>query len=222
MVSTDAVAIPTLFKFMPTCNRCNAVSHKDWISKCPAGCDMPFYKRWFNKFNTWYLTDSIHDTFIVAHDSLMATIKVLIQERDLAQAEVQNLKEKSKIDGEIYNLGRSEGQCDTATQIRKIVDPEDKNQWNLNGVIKEVQRLTEQPYQNIKTQELNLWSDPGWDEVKATTKKINKMCTATYKDAECAFAISNHPPYHEYRTTTGRVVDCWFDDTDGASYKDKP
>jgi len=45
------------------------------------------------------------------------------------------------IDGETYNAGRSEGHADVAAELRKILDPDDKNHWNLDGVLKEVEKL---------------------------------------------------------------------------------
>lgn len=44
-------------------------------------------------------------------------------------------------DGEAYNAGRSEGHADVAAELRKILDPDDKNHWNLDGVLKEVEKL---------------------------------------------------------------------------------
>jgi len=51
------------------------------------------------------------------------------------------LKEKCKVDGEVYNLGREEGRSDIAVSLRKIVDPSDINHWNIDGTLKEVERL---------------------------------------------------------------------------------
>lgn len=44
-------------------------------------------------------------------------------------------------DSETYNAGRSEGHADVAAELRKILDPDDKNHWNLDGVLKEVEKL---------------------------------------------------------------------------------
>lgn len=55
--------------------------------------------------------------------------------------ELDYFREKSKVDGEIYNLGRSEGRDDVKVLVRKIVDPEDKNRLNIDGVLKEVSSL---------------------------------------------------------------------------------
>jgi hypothetical protein len=57
--------------------------------------------------------------------------------------EIDYLREKCKVDGEVFNLGRSEGQSDIAVMLRKIVDPEDKKHLNLTGSLKEVERLVE-------------------------------------------------------------------------------
>lgn len=44
-------------------------------------------------------------------------------------------------DGETYNRGRSEGLADVAVELRSILDPEDENKWNIDGVLNEVRRL---------------------------------------------------------------------------------
>lgn len=55
------------------------------------------------------------------------------------------LRKESLIDGvdvEAYNMGRSEGQADIAASLRHILDPEDKNHWNIIGLLKEVIRIS--------------------------------------------------------------------------------
>ena len=71
-------------------------------------------------------------------------VKELLEEIDL-------LREKCKVDGEIFNLGRSEGHSDIKVKFRKLVDPEDKNHFNLEGVLKEVEHLV-----NFKNQATEL------------------------------------------------------------------
>ena len=44
-------------------------------------------------------------------------------------------------DGPAFNRGRSEGRSDVAAMLRKIVDPEDKNKWNLDGALAEVRKI---------------------------------------------------------------------------------
>jgi len=70
-------------------------------------------------------------------------LKKLLKEVDL-------LREKSKVDGEIFNLGRSEGHSDIKVKFRKLVDPEDKNHFNIEGVLKEVESLVEFKKQAIE------------------------------------------------------------------------
>lgn len=50
---------------------------------------------------------------------------------------------ESQVDGPVFNLGRSEGRADVAVQLRKLVDPEDLNHWNLDGTLAEVARLVQ-------------------------------------------------------------------------------
>jgi len=58
------------------------------------------------------------------------------------QQELRNEAEKNKVDGEVFNMGRSEGQANIAASLSLILDPEDKNHWNIIGLLKEVVRLT--------------------------------------------------------------------------------
>ena len=44
-------------------------------------------------------------------------------------------------DGEAYNRGRAEGNADVAVELRKLVDPLDKEHLNLTGTLKKVERL---------------------------------------------------------------------------------
>jgi len=48
---------------------------------------------------------------------------------------------KEGTDGPVYNAGRSEGHADVCAELRKIIDPKDKNHWNKDGLLKEVARL---------------------------------------------------------------------------------
>lgn len=53
--------------------------------------------------------------------------------------ELDHLRSISKIDGEVYNLGRLEGRADIVVLIRKIIDPNDENHFNLDGLIKKLE-----------------------------------------------------------------------------------
>jgi|688.fasta_scaffold420411_4 hypothetical protein len=44
-------------------------------------------------------------------------------------------------DGEAYNRGRAEGNADVAVELRKLVDPLDKEHLNLTGTLKKVELL---------------------------------------------------------------------------------
>lgn len=65
-------------------------------------------------------------------DSLHLSVR---QMRERAERAEKALADATK-------AGRFEGQADVKVAVRQIVDPEDKNHWNLDGVLKEVQRLT--------------------------------------------------------------------------------
>lgn len=54
---------------------------------------------------------------------------------------LNRLVAESRVDGRAYTSGRSEGRADVAASLRSVLDPEDSNHWNLDGVLKEVQRL---------------------------------------------------------------------------------
>jgi len=45
------------------------------------------------------------------------------------------------IDTETYNAGRAQGNADVAAELRKILDPQDKRQLNLNGLLKRIEEL---------------------------------------------------------------------------------
>jgi hypothetical protein len=57
------------------------------------------------------------------------------------QEELKKEVKKSMVDGEVFNMGRSEGQADIAASLRHVLDPEDKKHWNLDGLLKEVVKL---------------------------------------------------------------------------------
>jgi hypothetical protein len=67
-----------------------------------------------------------------------------VQDENL-QFLVDALNEKaqglSKTDGPVFNSGRSEGQSDVKVMVRKIVDPDDSENLDLDGVLKKVQDL---------------------------------------------------------------------------------
>ncbi len=44
-------------------------------------------------------------------------------------------------DNAIFQAGKAEGHADIAVELRKIVDRDDKNHWNIDGTLKEVKRL---------------------------------------------------------------------------------
>jgi hypothetical protein len=58
------------------------------------------------------------------------------------QLELRKVSLIDGVDGEAYNMGRSEGQADIAASLRHILDPEDKNHWNIIGLLKEVIRIS--------------------------------------------------------------------------------
>jgi hypothetical protein len=41
----------------------------------------------------------------------------------------------TKVDGEVYNLGRAEGASDVAAMLRSILDPSDEQKLNLDGLL---------------------------------------------------------------------------------------
>lgn len=69
-----------------------------------------------------------------ARDVPNAKVEVLLRELDY-------LRNKSKVDGDVYNSGRFEGRADIAAALRNIIDPKDEKHLNLDGILKEVQRL---------------------------------------------------------------------------------
>lgn len=51
------------------------------------------------------------------------------------------LADRARVDGPIFNLGRSEGQIDVKVMVRKLVDPEDVEHLSIDGVLKKVADL---------------------------------------------------------------------------------
>jgi hypothetical protein len=60
---------------------------------------------------------------------------------DWTQKELAKETKRCSVDGEVYNAGRSEGRADVCASLRSILDPDDKNHWNLDGLLIEVERL---------------------------------------------------------------------------------
>lgn len=52
--------------------------------------------------------------------------------------EIFYLKKLSEVDGEVFEMGRCEGHSDISASLRNILDPEDKNKWNIDGLLNEV------------------------------------------------------------------------------------
>lgn len=67
---------------------------------------------------------------------------LLVCEHLEAEATARTVAEiRCKVDGPVYNAGRSEGHADVAARLRAILDPEDTEHWNLDGLLAEVARL---------------------------------------------------------------------------------
>lgn len=49
--------------------------------------------------------------------------------------------EPGKVDGPIFNLGRSEGRADVAAELRRIIDPSDEQHLSLDGTLDIVRKL---------------------------------------------------------------------------------
>lgn len=70
--------------------------------------------------------------------------------------EISHLKEQAKVDGPTYEAGRLEGRADIAVKLRKILDPNDENKLNIDGLLEKVEDNS------------NL--------MLAMTKELNKLC----------------------------------------------
>lgn len=55
------------------------------------------------------------------------------------KAEVDGVRQEAAVDGPTYNAGRLEGHSDIAARLRAILDPEDENHWNIDGVLEAVE-----------------------------------------------------------------------------------
>lgn len=65
------------------------------------------------------------------HDQAVARV---LKERD-------ELREQVRVDGPAFNQGRAEGKSDVAAELRRILDPEDKEHLNLDGLLKLIGQL---------------------------------------------------------------------------------
>lgn len=54
---------------------------------------------------------------------------------------IKYLEEQARVDGPIFNLGRSEGRADIAVELRKIIDPNDEQHLSLDGTLDIVRKL---------------------------------------------------------------------------------
>jgi len=68
----------------------------------------------------------------------MRELKVSLQ---ILARKLVNVFLSNSVDGPIYNAGRFEGRADMCAKLRTILDTEDKNHWNQDGLLKEVCRL---------------------------------------------------------------------------------
>lgn len=89
----------------------------------------------------------------------------------------EKLAKAMGVDSPVYNQGRCEGHADVHAELRKILDPFDRNHWNAEGVINEVRRLKvverESLFQNqINEVEVDLDAD---SYIKALVKENMKL-----------------------------------------------
>lgn len=69
--------------------------------------------------------------------------------------EIAELEKQTAVDGPIYNAGRREGHADMCAALRAILDPQDKEHWDENGILKEISKLKEKIVQkDFEIQEL--------------------------------------------------------------------
>ena len=69
---------------------------------------------------------------------------------ECTQQDLRNERDNNKVDGEVYNMGRAEGKADVSASLRHILDPDDINNWNLDGLLKEVIRLSQEHAAAVK------------------------------------------------------------------------
>ena len=64
-----------------------------------------------------------------------------LMERFAMTNTIKDLEEQAKVDGPVFNLGRSEGRADVAVELRKIIDPTDEQHLSLDGTLDIVRKL---------------------------------------------------------------------------------
>lgn len=62
--------------------------------------------------------------------------------RGETDAEAARLRVYATIDGPVFEQGRSEGRADVATMIREVIDPDDTDKLNLDGLIDRVRGMS--------------------------------------------------------------------------------
>lgn len=59
----------------------------------------------------------------------------------VADRQIKELEAQAKVDGPVYNAGRSEGKADVAAELRAIIDPTDEQHLSLDGLLDIVRKL---------------------------------------------------------------------------------
>ena len=84
------------------------------------------------------LNDAVRTKWVAAARSLVADMERRMRSAVIASEEAQRA---NRVDGPVFNSGRSEGRSDVAASLRRVLDPGDINHWNIDGLLNEVRRL---------------------------------------------------------------------------------
>lgn len=130
------------------------------------------------------------------NQSITAGLKKKIRE---LQADIRRLKKDVKIDGPVFNSGRSEGKSDVAADLRKILDPGDVNHLNLEGLLEMVKLLL--PTEEEKAALKRSTSDNPVGEIALTPPEECKLPAPMPKkgdkeDKRCAFTGADSSKKH--------------------------
>lgn len=79
-----------------------------------------------------------HVAFIVG--VLTGAVCVIVGAWMMGWFEKSQCTKHEGVDGETYNAGRLEGHADVCADLRAIIDPDDVNRWNYDGLLREIAR----------------------------------------------------------------------------------
>ena len=101
---------------------------------------------------------------------------------------VRALQERARVDGVTYNSGRLEGHSDMCVNLRAILDPEDTEYWNGDGLLARVEALQAQVKEAQKGATMiideRLWNEQLWSMIQSLEKENESLRQELLERAE--------------------------------------